>query len=72
MFSGKAFLVKTLDELTIYKPVVGTELLEEIFFPEGVLHSAIEIPNGIAVVSRNHTSCFFDKETFNKHFEVKL
>lgn len=72
MISGKAFLVKSKDEVTIYKPIHNSELLEEIKFFDNTLYSAVEGNNCIAVINRNHKSCIFNKQQFNKHFEIKI
>jgi len=69
---GKAFLVKSKDEIEIFRELPNSEMVERIFYPDKTLFTAIEDKGVIAVIDRNHRNCIFDKETFNKHFEIKL
>lgn len=70
---GIAFLVKSKDDIEIFRDVVGnSELVERLYFPEHTLFTAIEDKGDIAVMTRNHKSFIFNKEQFNRHFEIKL
>jgi hypothetical protein len=69
---GVAFLVKSTDEIEIFREVPNTELVERLYFPDQTLFTAIEDKGDIAVITRNHKSFIFNKEQFNRHFEIKL
>lgn len=72
MISGKSFLVKTKDEIIVYKPLPNTELFEEVIFFDNTFYIAVEGNNCIAVIDRNHKNCTFNKEQFNKHFDIRI